>query len=1016
MDAKSPQIQPVEENTKPPNGSIAPYEGLKVENVELSGISNPGDLRRTRDLIPIREGDTLRRERVRESIQALHGTGRFADIRVEAEHAGQGGVSLNFLTEANYFVGSITVEGLRGKPTSGQVANASKLQLGEVFTAEKLERGLKNIRQLMEESGFYRYALETEELRHPETQQIDLLLRITPGEQAHVGRISITGNENYSQGQIQDIAHLHPGDFVSSQRLTQALERIRKKYQKGNRWLAEVTITERSYRPEGNAVDYSIQINPGPTVDIETEGFKLSRSVLRRNVPVYQESALDDDLLNEGRRNLLNYLQSRGYFEAKVELQRRQLNGGKELRVVYVIDAGPRHRLVQIQITGNRYFLTEELLSHMEVQPAGRLLSQGRYSDRLLADDISALENLYRANGFRDVSITSNVQDDYQGVENDLAVTVQVEEGPQSRVNTLRITGNQTFSEDELRANISTQEGQPFSEYYIAQDRETILGYYFNNGFPEAAFEASAKPAPADPNLRDVTFTIHEGKRIFVNQVYVSGLHYTRPFVAQRELAVQPGDPLSQIDMLRTQQRLYDLGIFSQVDTAVQNPQGSESQKNVLVNTEEAKRYTFNYGLGLEFQTGQPTGGAQGETGVSPRVSFGVTRLNFRGRNHTVSFKTNVGRLQQRALVSYEAPRWFNTRRLTLTITTFYDNTLDVTTFTSQRLEGSVRIDQVLGDPEALTKADTLRYQLTYRRVRASDISNTITPEQIPLLSQPVRVGMPSLSYIHDRRDNPLDPTRGNYSTLDSGVASGYFGSEADFSRILIQNSTYHAFGKGRRPERKFVFARSTRVGIENPFSNTINVLPGDSIPMGRTVIPLPERFFMGGGNSHRGFGLNQAGPRDPSSGFPLGGSALFLNNLELRTPPVTLPFFQDNISFAVFHDAGNVFIDGNSMLHNLLRWRQKSPDLCRQPESTDPQNTGVRCDYSYISHAVGLGVRYKTPIGPVRFDFGYNLNPPAFPSTRTSPDPNDPTQVISTFVPQQARHFNVSFSIGQTF
>jgi outer membrane protein assembly factor BamA len=254
-----------------------------------------------------------------------------------------------------------------------------------------------------------------------------------------------------------------------------------------------------------------------------------------------------------------------------------------------------------------------------------------------------------------------------------------------------------------------------------------------------------------------------------VNQVYVSGLHYTRPFVAQRELAVQPGDPLSQIDMLRTQQRLYDLGIFSQVDTAVQNPQGSESQKNVLVNTEEAKRYTFNYGLGLEFQTGLLPGGAQGETGPSARVSFGVTRLNFRGRNHTVSFKTNVGRLQQRALVSYEAPRWFNRRRLRLTITTFYDNTIDVTTFTSQRLEGSVRIDQILGDPEVVSKADTLRYQLTYRRVRA-DIASTITPDQIPLLSQPVRVGMPSLSYIRDRRDNPLNPTRGNYTTLDSGV------------------------------------------------------------------------------------------------------------------------------------------------------------------------------------------------------------------------------------------------------
>ena len=502
----------------------------------------------------------------------------------------------------------------------------------------------------------------------------------------------------------------------------------------------------------------------------------------------------------------------------------------------------------------------------------------------------------------------------------------------------------------------------------------------------------------------DVTFTVHEGDQIFVDQVMVSGLYFTRPFVAQRELQVKSGDPLSQIDMLKTQQGLYDLGIFSQVDTAVQNPEGNEREKNVLVAVQEAKRYTFNYGVGLEFQTGQPAVGSnqpQGETGVSPRVSFGVTRLNFRGRNDTITFKSHVGRLQQRALISYEEPRWFNSRDWRMSVTLFYDNTLDVATFTSQRLEGSVQAAQTI------SKISTMLYRFTYRRVRASNLQ--IDPEQIPLLSQPTRVGMPGFSYLRDKRDNVLETTRGNYTTIDGGVASGYFGSEADFSRILMQNSTYYAFGKKRPGEsiKKYVFARSTRIGLENPFRDTVSLLPGQVRPAGASVIPLPELFFSGGGNSHRGFGLNQAGPRDPTFGFPLGGSALFLNNLELRFPPTTLPFFQDNISFAIFHDAGNVFSNGHEMVHNLLRWRQKNPELCLQ------QSTADQCDYSYISHAIGVGVRYKTPIGPVRFDFGYNLNPPAFPSLQT-PDPNNPS--VTIFVPQHARHFNVFFSIGQTF
>jgi outer membrane protein assembly factor BamA len=268
---------------------------------------------------------------------------------------------------------------------------------------------------------------------------------------------------------------------------------------------------------------------------------------------------------------------------------------------------------------------------------------------------------------------------------------------------------------------------------------------------------------------------------------------------------------------------------------------------------------------------------------------------------------------------------------------------------------------------------------------------------------------------MRNKRDNDLESTKGSYTTVDAGVAAGFFGSEADFSSVLGQNSTYHAWGKNRQTEKKFVLARSLRIGVQNPFGDTVILPAGQACPEpgqttcpSTTVIPLAERFFSGGGNSHRGFGLNQAGPRDPTTGFPLGGSALFLNNLELRFPPTTLPFVQDNISFVVFEDAGNVFSDGRHMLDSLLRWRQKDPQLCLQA------STAAQCDFNYISHAVGVGVRYRTPIGPIRFDFGYNLNPPAFPSTKTVTDSTG--QESSVFVPQHVSHFNVYFSIGQSF
>ncbi len=992
----SPESQPVFQLS-----NASAYQGLTVEEIRFPGVTDANEQKRLRELIAQKSGEPLDRERLRQSIQTIHATGRFADIRAEAGRTADGRVLLTFVTAPNYFVGSVTAEGAPVRPSASQVVNSSKLQLGELFTQEKLDHALKNIKQLMEENGYYRSSVSDAEERHEDTQQIGTVFRMRPGSQAHVGLVSVTGSPGFSPEQIEEIAKLHPGDPVALQRINRALDRLRQKYQKKNRWLAQVTIAQRSYRAASNGVDFIFDVQPGPIVNIVTEGFRISHGVLKKNVPIYEENALDDDLLNEGRRNLLNYLQGRGYFAASVTVKKTGDPSGKEMTVVYDINAGPRHKLVKVTITGNRYFDSPLLRSYMQVQPAGRVLSHGLYSQGLLNDDVHGLEDLYRANGFDTVKIRQEVDDNYQGRENQLAVALHVEEGPQTLVEGLHILGNKIVPEAGFGA-LNTQPGQPFSESKVADDREIILSYYFNRGFPDATFEASAKAVPGNPNRMDVTFNLHEGEQTFVDRVLVSGLNFTRPYIVDRELQMKPGDALSQLDMLETQRRLYDLGIFSQVDTAVQNPDGAEQRKNVLVQVQEAKRYTFNYGAGLEFQTGQPNIGTnrpQGATGLSPRISFDVSRLNFRGRNHTLTFSTHVGRLQQRALISYNAPRWLNSSHWKLSVTAFYDNTLDVTTFTSERLEGSVQAEQILG------RAGTMDYRFTYRRVLATNLE--ISSNQVPLLSLPTRVGGPGFTYIRDKRDNPIESTKGTYNTVDMSVASSYFGSEADFSRILFQNSTYHAFGKNRR--KRYVFARSLRVGVETPFRNTVLRPPGLCPQSGQILcVPLPELFLSGGGNSHRGFGLNQAGPRDPVTGFPLGGGALFLNNLELRFPPPTLPFVQENLSFAIFHDAGNVFTNGSEMLNHLLTWKQKDPQLCLQA-STAPQ-----CNYSYISHAIGVGVRYKTPIGPVRFDFGYNLNPPAFPSTQTSTDANG--QPSSVFVPQHLGRFNVFFTIGQTF
>ena len=990
-------------------------------------IDLPGVEERDRDhlleLLPQRIGSPLSRDQVSASIRVLYGTGRFADIQAEVTPSGNG-VVLAFVTRANYFVGAVDVEGAPNRPSANQIVNASKFQLGERYSQDKRDRALENIRQLMQENGYYKARVTAESTSNPAIQQVDILFHIDAGAAAHVGEVKVTGTSSLSSADVQRIAHIDSGDRVTATRISDSLQRLRKKFQKQNRALAQVSIAAQTYRPEKNALDFTFQIDPGPVVLISARGFHVSRGVLKREIPVYEENAVDDDLLNEGRSNLLDYLQTRGHFDAKVEIKKE--NDPKTLRIIYEIDAGPSHKLALIEISGNKDFLdTAKLRSYLQIQPATRFLSHGRYSEALLKSDVATLEGLYKSSGFRAVKIETKVDDNYQGTANKLAVRIHIEEGPRTRLGEVHVVGNQKVKTSEL-PELSTQPGQPYSEQDLANDRERILSYYFDHGFPNTSLELATNPSATETNRQDVTFTIQEGERFTVDQVMVGGLEHTRDFVVQRDLQMHPADPLSQRDLLNTQTRLYDLGIFSQVDAAVQNPEGNDPLKNILVQVREAKRYTFTYGLGFEFQTGQPAGTSapQGKTGVSPRVEFDVTRLNFAGRNQTLTFQSHVGRLQQRGLISYTVPKLLNSDKFKLIYTIFYDNSLDVATFTSQRLEGKIDLRQQIGsagtEPGTRPGPSSITYRFDFRRVNASNFAKNTNPGEISVLSLPARVGGPGFTFIRDKRDNPLESTKGNYFTLDGFTAAGWLGSEADFGRLLAQNSTYHAFGGKGKAERQFVFARSTTIGIQQPFSGTKVRPPGacatdphtnESFCQGFSLIPLPEQFFAGGGNSHRGFGLNQAGPRDPSSGYPVGGTALFINNVELRFPAASLPYLGSGFGFAIFHDMGNVFTAPHDALKGLLRWHQPDPAQCLPSSTTNTQciinfdNSG----YDYTSHAVGVGVRYKTPLGPLRFDFGYSLNPTKyFQLNNTNPTP--------AVIKQTLRRFNVFFSIGQPF
>src|SRR5262249_24682552 len=147
---------------------------------------------------------------------------------------------------------------------------------------------------------------------------------IDHGKPARVGQVNVTGSPGFDIEEIRDIAKLHPGDKVNGSKITTALQRLRKKYRKQDRLEAQVALTQRIYHPETNLVDYTFDINRGPIVEVKVEGAKLREGQIKKLVPIFEENAVDDDLLNEGTRNIRDFLQSKGYFDVKVSYEETQ--------------------------------------------------------------------------------------------------------------------------------------------------------------------------------------------------------------------------------------------------------------------------------------------------------------------------------------------------------------------------------------------------------------------------------------------------------------------------------------------------------------------------------------------------------------------------------------------------------------------------------------------------------------------------------------------------------------------
>jgi outer membrane protein insertion porin family len=939
------------------------YEGQMVGSVEL--VADPRiNLDAFRGLVEQKAGEPYSNQKVQASISALQKTERFNKVEVKAK-PDPGGLQVSFVLEPAFYIGILQFPGAVKVFSYTRLLQVANLPDENLYDKTQIPKSEAALLKFFEDNGYFRATVQADTQLNEPNQLANITFNVNLGKRARIGEVQIQGPSPQENARLLHSVRslramltrssLKPGRPYSPARIQAATRLLKKHLAAEHRLASVVQVLPPQYHPEHNRADLTINVQPGPVVMVRMNGARLSIIPFvsgrreRQLIPIYEEGAIDRDLVNEGQRNLINYFQEKGYFDVQVKTVFQKQPD--KISLLYEIEKGRKHRVDDISFRGNRNLSDDNLRSHLAIQQH-HFLSRGRFSQKLLQKSVSDIEALYRDSGYEDVKVTPEVIDH----EPEIDVTFQINEGPQTVVDALNVEGNQNIALDQLHASegFSLRSGAPFSPRRMADDRSHILAAYLDRGYLNAEVNASINRHADDPHQVDVTYKVTENQQVHVSQVVYLGQKRTRKSLIAKTVGIGPEAPLSQGKLLEAESELYNLGVFDWSSVGPRRPITTQEDEEALVKVHESKRNAITYGFGLEISRrggnipsgtlavpGLPTLGLgkakivpSEKTFVSPRGSVEFTRRNLRGLGETGAISVLLARLDQRLIATYTDPHFRGSKWKSL-FSLSGERTTENPLFTARLGDASWQLERIINRAKTTTAQFRYHYQQT-------NLSQVLVPQIVLPEDQHVRLSGFSAALIHDTRDKPLDAHNGRYATLNISTDPKVLGSSAGFAKLFGQYAHY-------RPVHGIVWANSIRLGLTEAF--------------GTSHVPTSERFFSGGGTSLRGFPTDSAGPQrtvtvcsnpaDKSTcdfiRVPVGGNQLFILNSELRIPlPLQIPpIIKEGLGLVLFYDGGNVY--------HAINFRSFVNDY---------------------TNSVGIGLRYNTPIGPVRFDVGRNLNP----------------------------------------
>jgi outer membrane protein insertion porin family len=927
------------------------YTGRPVTDVRIFINRQPTTEAAIVDLVETRAGQLLSMAAVRESISHLFTLGRFQDVQVEAADV-DGGVVLRYdltplqVVERIEFRGTLELsQGTLRQTVTERFGRAP--QLGRAAEVTNL------LNAVYQDYGYFKATIVPRSTAVPDSTGAILTFEINAGPRATIGKVDITADPPAFRQDALLRLRIEPGQSYDRERIDRRVADYTQRLKSRGHFRASVTETAR-ISDDGRVADVNVLVDAGPVVTVRFEGDPLPAD--RRNdfAPFEREGSIDEDLIEDSVQRIRAYLLQQGFLKAEVNVKPQEIDG--KLAIVFNVRKGPMYRVAPegVQIIGNKSVPIEEIRPLVVLEPGDLYVSSH------LDATVGALERLYRVRGFRWAEIKSSETESTEAGVGLIRPVIAISEGPRAVIGDVVITGAAALSEAEIRRAMQLQAGAPYYEAAITAGRDAVQLEYLNLGFTAAVVRLSPE-VTEDRTRVNLKVEVTEGPQTIVDHVIVVGNRRTAEKVIRRELLVKEGAPLGLRDLLESRRRLSALGLFRRVDIRPVE-HGPPTRRDVLVTIEEAPATAIGYGGGLEI-TRLLGADAEERIDVAPRGFFDIGRRNLGGKNRSINLFTRVSLRPRHAPddplvdgrgVDFTEYRVVGTYREPGAL--LWNADLMLTAAVEQGIRASYNFARKGITAEAIRRlSPTIRTSTRYSfgTTRTFDDLRLTDEEQsqIDRLFPQVRLSVFSAAVARDTRDDVVEPSSGTFVSGEASVASRALGGQVGFVKTYLQGFWFR-----RVPAlNNAVLATRAAAGLADGFPRETQSTDADGRPIGGPPIviedlPASERFFAGGDTTIRGFALDTVGTPETitSRGFPRGGNAVLILNAELRIP------VWKEFGAALFTDGGNVF-------HRVTAF-----------------------DVTELRGSLGFGVRYRSPIGPVRVDLGFKMDRQEFDKSRS--------------------------------